>query len=30
MDGISLHEEDLDNLIIKDKEYYAKKEKNLF
>jgi len=29
MDGISLHEEDLDNLIIKDKEYYAKKRKKL-
>ena len=29
MDGISYYEEDLDNLIIKDKEYYAKKRKKL-
>ena len=29
MDGISYNEEDLDNLIIKDKEYYAKKRKKL-
>ena len=29
MDGISLHEEDLDTLIIKDKEYNTKKKKKL-
>ena len=29
MDGISYNEEELDSLIIKDKEYYAKKRKKL-